>query len=217
MRLLKWITGCFVVLNLLMVSALWVGQTSPYIAASILRSQTCKLPCWHGIEPGKTTFQQARTLLQNDPDVSSLRLIKVPDEFGGLYDAVCWSMVIDLRWQGCALQLGFNAHDGSFVISDIKFTPPPDHFMMGDAMVIFDTPGFGDVCHPVMGHPQELMVSGSFIGFDPTIRLFLFHDTQFRAPFGPTMRVTTITLTGPYGGATLPPAWLGFKSSACLP
>jgi hypothetical protein len=62
---------CFVVILLLVT-----GQTqSTLTTAAIHGIGGCEQPCWAGIEPGHTRFDQVTTLLaQHDPSLSSIRM-----------------------------------------------------------------------------------------------------------------------------------------------
>ena len=37
---------------------------------SIIQDQSCQLPCWHGIIPGKTSIEEASTIIETLPDIN---------------------------------------------------------------------------------------------------------------------------------------------------
>jgi hypothetical protein len=67
-----------VALSLLLLSVACVS-TSPEI---YLGDATCVIPCWYGLTPGKTTFEEAQTVIQSLPFVATDSIEIGPPHFG---------------------------------------------------------------------------------------------------------------------------------------
>ncbi|MCC7447713.1 MAG: hypothetical protein IT324_09865 [Anaerolineae bacterium] len=65
-RFLALTGGLILTFALLMVGVRAIDVTNPSPAVAILDPGNCSQPCWHGIQPGKTTFGQIKTLLRTD-------------------------------------------------------------------------------------------------------------------------------------------------------
>jgi hypothetical protein len=59
-------TVAILTLLIAVMRAAGTKATTPPVAVQVLGLSDCDSPCWHGIMPGKTTFDEAATLLKNE-------------------------------------------------------------------------------------------------------------------------------------------------------
>jgi hypothetical protein len=92
----------------------------PSIAVRLLSPGACPQPCWRGIQPGKTTLDQAEVILRADGKFT-LEPNSFTDPFGKINYQLCWSRSSAPRWEGCATRRGSpNPNDP---IDDIVLIP----------------------------------------------------------------------------------------------
>lgn len=72
-RLLLWTASLTIVLIVSMLSARLIGSRNKIPGAAIFDPGDCPQPCWHGIQPGKTTLDEAEAILRADPLFSDIR------------------------------------------------------------------------------------------------------------------------------------------------
>jgi hypothetical protein len=72
-RLLVWTASLTIVLCISMLSARLIGSRNKVPGAAIFDPGDCSQPCWHGIQPGKTTLDEAEAILRADPLFSDIR------------------------------------------------------------------------------------------------------------------------------------------------
>lgn len=79
-RLLFLLSGAFLLLGIFVVAALLIGRAQPTPPrVAMLHLTDCELPCWIGIMPGKTTIQEAQSIVKNTYGDSAIFSIS---EFG---------------------------------------------------------------------------------------------------------------------------------------
>lgn len=84
-RLLFRTSGLIAVLGLLLVGIRIASNGNPSPAAALFEAWACSpQPCWHGLRPGETTFNQAQALLAADAT-----LISAMDHSSA---TLCWKM-----------------------------------------------------------------------------------------------------------------------------
>jgi len=121
----------------------WGAGASSTMAERILVSQGCAQPCWHGIQPGKTTFQQGLDLLEKDTKNIGHLGNGQQDHIAGPEKNLCWLVLVNPNWHGCASNDEFA--DGP--IQRIDLLPSPTLPMrLGEALTIFGTPVASTVC-----------------------------------------------------------------------
>lgn len=107
---------------------------APSEAVRLLAPGNCTQPCWHGIQPGKTTLDQAEAILRADRTLA-LETNSYSDPFGKLHYQLCWSRTVAPRWEGCASRRGSsNANDP---IDDIVLIPD---IRLGEAVQVLGKP-----------------------------------------------------------------------------
>jgi hypothetical protein len=72
-RLSWWTSSISILLIVLILSARLVGSRNKVPGAAIFDPGNCPQPCWHGIQPGKTTLDEAEAILRADPLFSDIR------------------------------------------------------------------------------------------------------------------------------------------------
>ncbi len=121
----------------------WSGNASTSLAALILNARGCAQPCWHGIQPGKTTFQEGQVLLQTDTHFIAHLGNGQQDHIAGPEKNLCWLVMVNPIWHGCASRDEFS--EGPIMRVDIlpsRIVP----MRLGEALAIFGTPVASTVC-----------------------------------------------------------------------
>jgi len=145
------------------------------VASGIVMTKTCDLPCWRGIQPGKTSLNEANILLKaNKPFIETIYLGRQGKDVPALDEAVCWSIAVTPRWNGCTgrgiLETG--------PVTQLELTPPTYIFSLGDAVTLFDNPLAVQMCSRFVSvyfpHDVEVVVSaGKFPRLDPWQSVYL--------------------------------------------
>jgi hypothetical protein len=100
----------------------------------LLASGDCSQPCWHGIQPGKTTLDQAEAILRADRTLT-LETNSFTDPFGKIHYQLCWSRTFAPKWEGCASRRGSaNPNDP---IDDIVLIPD---IRLGEVLQVLGEP-----------------------------------------------------------------------------
>jgi hypothetical protein len=138
MRLLRnFIVASIAVLVLLIVVARVIGSTNKLPALAMLDPGNCPQPCWHGIRPGGTSYENAKEIILADFRASSTI------EAGEIY-GICWHL--GAVWEGCAYSIQDSEQKKS--VSSIIFKPLKDSIRLrsGDLINLFGTPVYKTAC-----------------------------------------------------------------------
>ncbi|MBX3080657.1 MAG: hypothetical protein KF716_03420 [Anaerolineae bacterium] len=151
-----------------------------------LSADTCHLPCWFGIEPGKTTRGEMEARLAQSPDLfSGIQYINIfPSGF-----TQCW-LVKPYAWRVCIGE----GRDPKQLISFLQFLPPRGTVSLGDMIRYFGRPTytFGCLAHatPIASNP----FSGMNVQFGGMMLVTAYNAAQNGQALTPQMNVQTITL-----------------------
>jgi hypothetical protein len=121
--------GLTLVFALLGFGARGIGATNTLPLATILDAGNCSQPCWHGIQPGRTTLAEARALLRNDPVWGNATY----DSNGRL----TWEMADTPGWRGSATG---SRYAETRTIQSIDLIPPRGAVRLGDIVTLMDSP-----------------------------------------------------------------------------
>jgi hypothetical protein len=203
-RLLFQTVGCIVVLAATLVSSRVVGSSilPPEIAnfrATLCESQ----PCWNGIRPGKTQFDEALAMLDSKED-----LIRS----AGQYE---WCPRSDQCWQ---FKVGaWNREKVGF----IYIQPPQDTLALGDVVLALGQPVASTLCwiagsangNVPSSLPRPVMIG--YIAFEGNIRVATYNSYQpMLNRFSPEMSIIWLEYQPVDVGKT--PPWQGFVAPARL-
>lgn len=47
---------------------------------SLITGEPCEAPCWRGITPGETSWNDAQTIIEDDPQLANFELADIPEE-----------------------------------------------------------------------------------------------------------------------------------------
>lgn len=140
MRLLKLIL-CFILINALAIAATRViGSQIRTPESRLFETGNCSQPCWHGIQPGKTTLDEAEAILYSESDFVT-GIVQQPP----LLDCdIEWSFIAFPEFWGCA-----SAKNG--IISDMWVGVETIHFKtagldLGYALYSLGSPIAAEVC-----------------------------------------------------------------------
>jgi hypothetical protein len=199
-------TAAMIVALVLIMTAMrliggWAAQPA---AAAILDPGSCPQPCWHGIQPGKTTFRQAQAIFRASPD-----RITLPNDY---LTSTSMRFTLDTRWYGQVYRLGDTASNLDNSLQFIILQPPANTMRLGDALLLFGEPLASVLCPSWPVYPPQ---SGSRIYkgnvfFQGNIEATVVSG---ESRFDPHMPVTSITYLypadePPYRFDT--PPWRGF-------
>jgi hypothetical protein len=171
-QLLFIITTTVVVVIMLIFGARTLGSAKePSISAmaKFAAEQCDPQPCWHGIQPGKTSAAQAEALLAALPGSTPDKLQFCPDADSA--DTSCWRVDV-MSWS----QL-----DPTSPVGMMVFQPPADAFHLVDAVRLFgdpinsmmcyiSTPSSGDIGPEI---PRPLMIS--YVAFKGGIKVVAYN------------------------------------------
>ncbi|MCC7451631.1 MAG: hypothetical protein IT324_29760 [Anaerolineae bacterium] len=121
--------GLTVVFALLGLGARGIGASSTPTLATMLEAGNCSQPCWRGIQPGRTTFAEARMLLRNDPIWDNVTF----DSNGRL----TWEMTDTPGWRGSATG---SRYTETRTIQSVDLIPPRGTVKLGEIVTLIDTP-----------------------------------------------------------------------------
>jgi hypothetical protein len=118
MRRLAWVVLLFISLFSILtyaVKGFRGGQITPELW--LFQTGDCQQPCWHDIQPGKTTITEAEALLNTLPFVSDVR----PGDRSVDRCDLLWNINLPIPYWGCAsaestviVRLGISAQMGNF-------------------------------------------------------------------------------------------------------
>ena len=110
----------------------------------IVRDDACEAPCWQGITPGVTTFDEAKILAQNVAINISENEVVLPDDVL-VVNSSSHPLVVSFDKQSIYVEVEFdeqNIVDGIFFNFDRKHRPE-----LGEVIQIFGEPESIDLCH----------------------------------------------------------------------
>ncbi len=128
-HLLVLTVSLIVILLLTIVGVRAIGTRDTLPIAAILDSGSCSQPCWHGVQPGRTTFAEARVLLQNDNVWGNVAY----DSNGRL----TWEMKTETGWRGSATG---SRYAETRTIESVDLIPPRGAVKLGDIVTLLDNP-----------------------------------------------------------------------------
>jgi hypothetical protein len=128
-RLLAYTAASILAFALILLAVRVIGSRNQP-ATALLESGNCEQPCWHGIRPGETSFQQATTILQAD---SSYNLSLTAGK------SLCWLSLKSTSWYGCT-----EGHGET--VQDVELSLPDGMLRLGDAIALFGMPIAARLC-----------------------------------------------------------------------
>jgi len=191
-RLFALIAALIVTLSLLIVGVRVIGAKNPSPVIAMLDPGDCALPCWHSIQPGKTTFHEAKEILNADRYQISARF---RDEY-----YLEWSFKKDDAWRG------FFSGKGNAAIYDIRLQSAKRDVSLGDIVTVFQAPVAIRYCW---------FARSTYLYFRDNI-VVQVHADRREYRFDPQMSVNEITYLHPavqMGNWAMEP-WRGFTVSA---
>ncbi len=200
-----------------MIAALICGLVGARVAGAaawpfgpLLRAEGCEQPCWHGIQPGRTTIEEAEEALRSAaPVISDVNRTQLND-FANSRRELCWNIAATPPWRGCVVGLGERASGGP--IGRLDLDPPWGSLQLGDALTAFGRPLTATLCLRSTGIGRTYMDAEVHFPGNVMIRAYNIHAPAL-ARFDPAMTVYAIQYFRP---AEEPPyrfdapAWRGF-------
>ncbi|MBX3081682.1 MAG: hypothetical protein KF716_08600 [Anaerolineae bacterium] len=206
-RFLTYTLGLFITTVLILTSLNVVGALMQPPALSIFVPQHCSPhPCWYGLQPGKTSIQQARTILDSSAEPVGNDIFQLcPDGNGA-----CWKVTVTA-----------SGRDPDSALDNIDLNASKQQLRLGDLIALYGSPISGTLCYiitPTNGGitedvPRPLMVGN--ISFKGHVQVFVYNPNDPKAQrFDPNMIVNQINFK------SLPdqtaPRWRGFESVSKL-
>lgn len=121
--------GLITIFSLAVAGARAIGTQDKPSVVAILDSGDCPQPCWQGIQPGKTTLREARTLVAS----GSMWGAASYDSNGRL----TWEMASPGGWRSIATGSRYSSRS---TIQTIELIPPRGAVKLGDIVTNFDNP-----------------------------------------------------------------------------
>src|SRR4051812_24334043 len=182
-------------------------EPAPSLIEKFSAEQCDPKPCWHGIQPGKTTLTQAEALLSTLPGSSK-------DNFRFCWDdtaAGCWQLNVT-TW---------SVLDPHSPVGMLTFQPPADSFHLVDAVKLYGDPINSMLCWitaPTNGDigpeiPRPLMIA--YVAFKGGVKVVAYnpHDLASRR-MDMEMSIYRMYLQPSYDIYT--PRWNGFSQQKRL-
>jgi len=144
-RLIVFVTVSILLITVIIMAVRGMGQwLAPGSAAStIVTTEDCPQPCWRGIRPGQTTISEATALLKaNRPFIESVYAARQGKDVPTLDEAICWTIAVSPRWQGCA---GHGVLEAG-PVTQVELSPPSGSFTLGEAIILFGDPVAVQMC-----------------------------------------------------------------------
>jgi hypothetical protein len=191
-------------LALIIAAIRLIGGWAVLPAAAILDPRACPQPCWHGIQPGKTTFRQALAIFKANPD-----RIALPDDY---LTRLSIHFTLDTHWCGQVDRWDEAVSNLDTPLQFIVLKPPANTMRLGDAVILFGEPLASVLCPTGMANLSG-KVSRLYRGrvfFQGNIEVSFFSD---ESRFDPQMPVEMITYYYPAGEPPYrfdTPPWRGF-------
>ena len=197
----------FVGMVLVLTGLSVVGAVMQPPALAVFVPQHCTPhPCWYGLQPGKTSIQQARAILDTSAAVVGNDIFDLCPDGGD----TCWNVTVTASSK---------APDSP--LDKIDLNASHQKLRLGDLMTIYGSPTSGVLCYiitPTNGGvsdsvPRPVMV-GNLI-FKGHVQVFVYNPVDPLAQrFDPNMIADQINFK------SLPdlsvPSWHGFKSEVNL-
>src|SRR5262245_36391270 len=216
-RLLACTALVTVMLALALVGVRAVGAQNRPQAVAILEAGSCAQPCWHGLQPGHTTFEAARALLQTRADVLGV-------DYSTADFHLHWSTSTKPPWRGRAFRW---SSMGAGAIDFIMLAPPADVLRLGDAIAVFGEPLVSTLCwrfdniQPNIAGKMPRPFLGAHIFFSDNVEVFAYSPSRpTERRFDPGMVVWSVTYNYPDDEPPYhfeAPGWRGFTTAADAP
>ncbi len=157
------------------------GRSKPFVVAQFLEPGNCAQPCWHGIQPGKTTMAEARTILDADAGLELQR-----------------DSVVSPEWRSTQAPWGVRVV-GTYLVGDLDvagISVLPD-VQLGDLVLAFGQP---------IGYRLQMMTDSAegIVYFENHIQanvgmiyFALAPPYTEMLPFTPKMSIHHISYSGP--------------------
>ncbi len=193
-RLLLWTAIGIGSMALALAGVRVVGALTRTGAAAMLDAGPCAQPCWHGIQPGQTTFEDAQTLLRGRTDVLDVAYSTVDSHLH-------WITATEPPWRG----RGFRwSAAGGGAVDFILMEPPPDVMRLGDAVAIFGAPVVSTLCwrfdnnQPNLAGKLPRPFLGAHVYFNGDVEVLAYNPTRpTERRFDPDMVVWSVTYNYP--------------------
>jgi hypothetical protein len=164
------------VLSLMLGGIRATGSLSKPPVISALWRGSCVLPCWHGIQPGVTTYGEAEAVLRTDETLNVASQSR---------RTLCWVSESEPPLHGCMRNWG--AGDA---IEDIVLYLPDNALRLGDALALLGTPKLVRMCW-ISGYSYEYVLATLYFGNNVEIAAYSPHH-HLRWLLEPSMSVTQI-------------------------
>jgi hypothetical protein len=128
-RLLGYTATSILAFGLIFAAIRVVGGRNQSTTA-LLEAGNCEQPCWHSIQPGKTSFRQATTILKAD---STYNVSQTAGK------TLCWFSLKSASWYGCT-----DGHGET--VQDIELSLPDGMLQLGDVIALFGLPIAARLC-----------------------------------------------------------------------
>ncbi len=208
-RLIRLSLLLIVAASLLVVVAKAIGRMSLPPAATSVLTEACAAPCWHDIQPGKTTIDEAEALLQADHTTLIANVYRLQtQQFAYTDHQLCWDIQGRPPWQGCAAASALPVKGGPVTRLDFDLvldSNPP--FQLGDAIVKFGQPQVALLCSRL-----GFVYTRIFFPNNVEVRAINQRD-QLRLELTPNMSVYSVRYYYPSDEPPYPfdaPPWRGF-------
>jgi len=135
------ISGLIAAFIILMVGVRLVGARTVPSAMAVLDAGHCASPCWYGVQPGKTTLEQARDWFKSGDTWQAVAQDWPHAYRWALKAADGWQMVVTRDYKASAS-----------IIADIEVDPPDGALHVGDILRKYGDPLGMRVCARPRSH-----------------------------------------------------------------
>lgn len=129
-KLLNWTAILTVTFAILLLGVHIVGGLARSKLIAMLDPGNCESPCWHGIRPGVTTFEEAVQLFHADQSFDTDLMLDLDTKH-------CWTTINPPGWAVCATT---SKYDPQGPIQRLWLTHASPNPHLGDVMVLFGQP-----------------------------------------------------------------------------
>lgn len=208
-RLLRWGILIWVAVMLSVTATLFIGRAAARPADAVLESG-CETPCWGGIVPGQTTFEEIETLIPTRGPFLRFPIYSVITRFRTVDRELCWDIRATRVWKGCAQR---ETRQDSGPITHIQLNPPAGALTLGDAVIHYGRPVGAFVCVRFSGRVRLHLTADVYFPGNVQVRVYN-PPAQRQLRIGPEMVVSLVryhrlTDTPPYRFDL--PTWRGFQ------
>ena len=221
-RFYRWLATLLLTFGLLLLGVKLLGAHGEEPAAAPMLSRgadqcpTRNNNCWHGIQSGQTTTEQAKTILSKDS------LFTVDEKSSIEAVQYCWSAGLDRAWRICA------SYTNNPTVPDriryLWIEPPWDTLSLGDAINRFGQPIGSTICNPVyvpvggIRYVQSRTFVGAIVNFENGIYVLVYNPWQPQVlevkPEMVVLRIMFYPSGSPYLAERQP--WVGFSGRTTI-